>query len=72
MIEDNEQIELGAGTGERYEGLKTVVGRDLQVRFMLDRGKIKKIKILNLIGLIVLLLVAGVVYFFFQDSDIFS
>lgn len=39
---------------------------------MLDRRKIRRIKITNIIALIVLLVAAGVIYFFFQDNDIFS
>ena len=42
------------------------------MRFMLDRRKIKRIKIMNMVALFVLLVAAGVIYFFFQDNDIFS
>lgn len=54
------------------DALKTVLERDLRVVFMLDRGKIRRIKIMNLIAMLVLLICAGVIYFFFKDNDIFS
>ena len=67
----SKDLELGAECKDAKTVLATE-GTDLKVKFILDRSRIKAMKIINCVAFVVLICVDVILYEFFDADDIYT